>query len=151
MGSHEGDESHESGKSHEGNESHEGKEGLCAPGQAPRVCRQDCNDSEWAQEVRLGEEQVRQDRQQEEECPFQSQPMDCCLQGCAGSFKDQGLLRRQKGFPVVHQGEGALQEEVIHCGCTTRLRHCGQGTVLLSSECGCDHMYLSLPGITPLK
>merc|ERR1712032_1174492 len=108
-GGHESNEGHEScqsNESHEGNEGNE--EGVCAPGQAPRVRWQGWKDYEWAQEVRFGEEQVRQDRQQEEASPRQGKPVDRSGQGCAGGSEDQGLLRHQKGLPIVHQGEGAL-------------------------------------------
>merc|ERR1712151_1163808 len=115
-GSHEGDESHESGKSHEGYESHEGEEGLRTVGKTSRLCWEIHENAEWPEEVRFGEKQVRQNCQQEEECPLQSQPMDCCLQGSAGGIEDQGVCRHQEGFPALQQGQGALQKKVILYG-----------------------------------
>merc|ERR1711982_110609 len=99
------------------NDSHEGhEEGLRAAGEAPRLCWEIHKDAEWSEEIGFGEKQVRKNCQQEEECPFQSQPMDCCLQGGAGGIEDQGVCRHQEGFPALQQGQEALQKKVILYG-----------------------------------
>merc|ERR1712032_58358 len=121
---------------HESNESHEGyesQEGLCAAGQASRLRWEVNKDAKWAEEIRFGEKQVGQNCQQEEECPFQSQPLDCCLQGGAGGIEDQGLRRHQEGFPALQQGKGTLQKEVIRCG--YRIGAHGSSTVDNTSCC----------------
>merc|ERR1712032_1336219 len=109
--------SHEGGKSYEGYESHEGhEEGLRTAGEASRLRWEIHEDAKWAQEDRLGEEQVWQDCKQEVASPRQGQPVDRRGEGSTVSIEDQGLLRDQEGFPALQQGKGALQKEVIRCG-----------------------------------
>merc|ERR1712222_307925 len=115
-GSDESNESHEGGKSNEGHESHEGEEGLRTAGQASRLRWEIHEDAKWAQEDRLGEEQVWQDCKQEDASPRQGQPVDRRGEGSTVSIEDQRLLRDQEGFPALQQGKGALQKEVIRCG-----------------------------------
>merc|ERR1712032_1497355 len=90
--------------------------GLRSAGQASRLRWKNREDAKWAQEDRLGEEQVWQDCKQETASPRQGQPVDRRGEGSTVSIEDQGLLRDQEGFPSLQQGKGTLQKEVNRCG-----------------------------------
>merc|ERR1711968_357862 len=90
-GSHEGYEGDEEEGSHEG---HEGDEG--------EVCwRLDCEGPH--------QEQVRQDCQQEEQCPCEEVPMDPGSREGTQGIEDHWLRRRQEGHSSVRKGQGVLQ------------------------------------------
>merc|ERR1712023_586123 len=132
-GSHEGHEGDEEEGSHEGHEgdeeegyegdeeegSHEGHEG-----DEEEVCEQGCawpdgqgHGSPWKQGEdcwRLDcegphQEQVRQDCQQEEQCPCEEVPMDPGSREGTQGIEDHWLRRRQEGHSSVCKGQGVLQ------------------------------------------
>merc|ERR1712100_679348 len=124
-GSHEGHEGDEEEGGHEGYEgdeeegSHEGHEG-----DEEEVCEQGCawpdgqgHGSPWKQGEdcwRLDcegphQEQVRQDCEQEEQCPCKEVPMDPGRREGTQGLEDHWLRRRQEGHSSVRQGQGVLQ------------------------------------------
>merc|ERR1711869_61403 len=123
-GRHEGYEGDEEEGSHEGYEgdeeegSHEGHEG-----DEEEVCEQGCawpdgqgHGSPWKQGEdcwRLDcegphQEQVRQDCQQEEQCPCEEVPMDPGSREGMQGIEDHWLRRRQEGHSSVRKGQGVL-------------------------------------------
>merc|ERR1711912_177466 len=119
---HEGDEEEGSHEGHEGDEeegSHEGYEG-----DEEEVCEQGCawpdgqgHGSPWKQGEdcwRLDcegphQEQVRQDCEQEEQCPCEEVPMDPGRREGTQGIEDHWLRRRQEGHSSVCKGQGVLQ------------------------------------------
>merc|ERR1711924_201450 len=70
-----------------------------------RILREDRQDDDWAEEDRLGEEQVGEDREQEEEPCGEEERVDRRREQGARP-EDQGVHRGEEGHPAVQEGEG---------------------------------------------
>merc|ERR1712118_421558 len=106
----EGDEEEGSHEGHEGDEEEVCEQGCAWPdGQ--------CHGSPWKQGEdcwRLDcegphQEQVRQDCQQEGQCPCEEVPMDPGSREGTQGIEDHWLRRRQGGHSSVRKGQGVLQ------------------------------------------
>merc|ERR1712027_236754 len=84
--------------------------GLGEARQAPRLRGQDRQDPDRPVQVRLGQEQVRQSREQEVVAQGQEVPVDRRLQCRQEGARRQGLLRHQEGLGSLQEGQGTLQE-----------------------------------------
>merc|ERR1712093_336998 len=104
----------------EGNEGHEGHEeedceqGRKGPhGQGNGAPRQQGEDRRWPHSEGPDAEQVWQDCEQEEERPWQGQPLDDCLQEGTRCLEDQGLRRYQEGLAPVPEGQGVPEVSAL--------------------------------------
>merc|ERR1712118_372681 len=100
--SNEGDESH---GCHEGNEGHEEEAHLCQACQASCVLWQDWQDRNWIEEDRPCQVQVWQDRQQEEEPPWQAAPWIAAVQKARKELKIKGFAVVKKGTPLYKKAK----------------------------------------------
>merc|ERR1711869_153442 len=87
------------GKSNEGDESHGGHEGNEGHEEEAHLC-QDCQDRNWIEEDRPCQVQVWQDRQQEEEPPWQAVTLDCSSPEGRKELKIKGFAVVKKGTPL---------------------------------------------------
>merc|ERR1711904_190799 len=78
-------------------------------GQASCLLRQDRQNCNRIEEDRPCEEQDRQDRQQEEEPPWQEVALDRSSSEGPQGTQDQGFRSCQKGHSTLQEGQGALQ------------------------------------------
>merc|ERR1712118_108163 len=111
MGGNEGDGSHEGDEGNEEEGSQQDRQGQIR--EISRLPWHQVQDPFWLDQVRLGQEQARQDRDQEASCSWQEvlrphQGLGCCLPEGQEGFGRQGLRRNQEGLSSLQEGQGAL-------------------------------------------
>merc|ERR1712072_1684193 len=92
-----------------GNEGHEEEACLCKACQASCLLWQARQDQNRIEEVRPCADQDRQDRQQEEEPPWQEVTLDRSSSEGPQGTQDQGFRSYQEGHSALQEGQGVLQ------------------------------------------
>merc|ERR1711904_590347 len=88
---------------------HEEEARLCKACQASCLLRQDRQDCNRIEEDRPCADQVWQDRQQEEEPPWQEVTLDRSSSEGPEGTQDQGFRSCQEGHSTLREGQGALR------------------------------------------